>query len=137
MRLHLVVAIVGAVGCGESKTVRQSDVVVWRDVPLIELETHPIFSAMPKQARKLSTGEEMWTFTACNTSVTDARCTTLVGSNWATTHCRGAQRVSYCCDHQFLVHEKVVSWYQPTGSCYTDCDARPSSRQCTDDEKTQ
>lgn len=120
--------------CGRGPQVRAPDLASWRGIPLIELETHPDFSSMPLERRSLSDGSELRTYSACGTYVTDSRCTAVGYANWATVNCRNGQKVTRCCDNQFLVRSNVVEWYRTVGPCMTACWVRPISRPCSDAE---
>jgi hypothetical protein len=114
----------------ETHKVRSVDLEAWRGVPLVELETHAMFSTMPRKVQPLSDGGEMWTYSACETWQTDVRCTTYRGSSWAATNCNGGEVGQTCCHNQFYVKDKTVHWYRPNGACFTDCGVRPASRAC-------
>lgn len=67
--------------------VRQADLDAWQNVPVIELESHPIFNAMELEKKPLSDGSTLWSYTkrggtyqSCNSnaeqsasSVTDSK----------------------------------------------------------------
>lgn len=44
-------------------TVRQADLDAWENVPVIELESHPVFNAMELQKKTLSDGSTLWSYT--------------------------------------------------------------------------
>jgi hypothetical protein len=141
---HLI-AIVGVslavLGCAPAKKpaapaarVRAADVESWAGVPVIELETHAVFSTLPRETRPLSDGSEMWVFKACRSAKTDVRCrsagTAFGNSAVGAANCSGGDTVENCCHNQFIVKDGAVASYRPTGTCWTDCRARPSSRPC-------
>ncbi len=141
MRLALVVATaVGLVACVPPKraaapAVRAEDVASWAGVPLIELETHAVFSILPKETHPLSDGSEMWTFSVCATTTSERDCKAAViatgpNASFARSKCKGGETSESCCRNQFIVREGVVESYRPTGTCWTDCRARPQSRAC-------
>jgi hypothetical protein len=68
----------------------------------MELETHPIFSSMPREVDVLTDGREVWIYANCNAH-------------------------GVCCRNEFLVNGPVVEGYRPLGRCYTDCSAEPAS----------
>ena len=122
--------VVSVAACAPTPKVRTADLQAWRGVSVVELETQPMFSSMRREVRPISDGSEMWIFSACESYVTDTRCSAYGSSTWAVANCRGGQRVTRCCDNQFLVRERRVEWYRPVGPCFTDCDTRPSSAPC-------
>lgn len=129
------VTVVGAVlvGCGgpPPRTVRQVDLDAWNGVPVIELETHSLFSTLPRYVRKISDGSELWTFSNCKSGTNDVQCgSSRIGSNYVATNCSGGDTWRSCCNHQFMLRGGVVESYRPVGSCFTDCSRRPASRQC-------
>jgi hypothetical protein len=119
----------------ETHKIRGSDLEAWKGAPLIDLETHAMFSTMPRKVQSLSDGGELWTYSTCRRWRTDTRCVTYAGSTWAATNCNGGEIGETCCDNQFYVRDKVVGWYRPNGPCFTDCDTRPVSRGCVRSEK--
>jgi hypothetical protein len=84
--------------------VRPADLEAWQGAPRIELETHPLFSTLPRAATLLSDGRELWDYPNCVDGV--------------------------CCHNQFFLAGPSVQAYRAVGSCYTDCSTRPASRQC-------
>lgn len=58
----LIVAV-SALTLGACVSVRQADLDAWQGVPVIELESHPIFNAMELEKKPLSDGSTMWSFT--------------------------------------------------------------------------
>lgn len=134
MRRAVVLAVVGVVlvACGGAQpTIRQADLDAWKGAPLVELETHSMFSTMARKTQPLSDGGELWTYSVCERWRTDTRCTAVGNSGWAVVNCNGGQVGERCCHNQFYVKDKIVGWYRPRGSCFTDCDVRPPSRACT------
>jgi hypothetical protein len=105
MRRTLFLVLVVA-GCAETTPlagqVRQGDLDAWRGAARWELETHPIFSRIPRVVKVLADGREIWNYANCNA-------------------------YGLCCYNQFLVNGPVVEGYRPVGRCYTDCSARPAS----------
>jgi hypothetical protein len=118
----------------ETHKVRSVDLQAWKGVQLAELETHAMFSTMPRRVQQLSDGGEMWTYSTCARWRSDVRCTTFGGSTWATTNCNGGNVGERCCHNQFYVKDKAVGWYRPNGECFTDCDVRPPSKPCSASE---
>jgi len=52
-----------AFGLASCVTVRQADLDAWNNVPVIELESHPVFNAMELQKKTLSDGSTLWSYT--------------------------------------------------------------------------
>lgn len=126
------------VSCGGSSNrprVNSADLTAWHGVPLIELETHPVFAAQRRTVRDLSDGSQMWVFTRCFDSSEPAKCTTVVNhvgrTGFAQTRCGGGASSSSCCHNEFLVRNGVVERRDVVGPCYTTCDGRPASRPCS------
>lgn len=100
--------------------VRDSDLKAWPGTPVVQLQTHPLFSPMQKQVEVLPDGSELWTYHNCQSG--KVRCTT---SNHVTT-CGGGG--TSCCHNQFFVKDGKVTQYRPVGNCYTDCSTRPPGK---------
>jgi hypothetical protein len=121
-KILLLILLIFASSCTTTRTVRQEDLNSWVNVRVIELETHPIFSSMQLEKRKLSDGSELWIYT--NQGEPHTRCFTNPFSNqFGYVNCSTAQAV---CSNQFLVNQGYVKWYKPIGNCYTDCTLRPN-----------
>lgn len=131
LRAGLTVSFV-TVSCGLAHTVRPADLDAWRDVPVGELELHPLFSTMPREVRPLSDGGELWIFRNCSSGNAPVNCTHTPASvvTPARTTCNGGEEYSTCCHNQFIVRDKRVVSYRANGDCYTDCTVRPSSKPC-------
>jgi hypothetical protein len=108
---------------------QQDDGASWRNVPLIELETHPLFSTMPRRIDSLSDGSQLWNVSGCKTFVTDTRCSTYPIGSVAYTQCNGGQVVQSCCIRQFRVRDQRIESFRQTGNCITGCQVRPGG--CT------
>lgn len=76
----------------------------------MELETHTLFSTVPRTVTLLSDGSELWDYANCRGDV--------------------------CCHNQFFLAGPSVQAYRAVGDCYTDCSTRPASRQCPQAELT-
>lgn len=104
------------------RTVRQEDLQSWNGVPLVELQTHTLFSTIPKRVELLQDGHQLWTYSNCVTRPINC------SGYGASLDCSGGDQA--CCYNQFLVDDQRVEWYRAAGSCYTDCTVRPPSRAC-------
>lgn len=106
--------------------VREEDLVAWKNVPVLELETHPFFSTLPLEKRPLSNGTELWIY---SNSVSTAKLDCSFGVCEVTTETNG-------CLNQFFVSRGLVLEYRPVAvniiSCVTNCRLRPISRPCPD-----
>lgn len=119
-------AVAAASACGpEPKVVRQSDLEAWRQVPVIELESHAFFSTVPLNKRRLSDGSEMWVFSNCQSTDEDVHCRTTSSVFGVDTRCGGGGTSRSCCHNQFIVRNGWVESYRPVGNCYTNCGVRP------------
>ena len=133
--IGLAVGLVVA-GCATAgaREVRQADIEAWREVPVLELETHPLFSTVPLTRRRLSDGSEMWDYLSCRSYQEDMNCLSNKGILGVNTTCSGGGTRTNCCHNQFIVRAGVVESYQPRGRCYTDCSKRPGARCASPDE---
>jgi hypothetical protein len=125
-------AIAWTAACARApaRGIREVDLDAWRGVPVIELETHALFSTLPRSVRHLSDGSQLWTFSNCRGGVTDTRCGSYRTGNFVATNCSGGEAYQTCCQNQFIIRDAVVEQYRPVGHCYTDCTTRPASREC-------
>jgi hypothetical protein len=117
--VFVVLVLGGSSGC--FRQVRSTDLDAWHGVSVFELQTHPLFSTLPKQAEELGDGRELWTYSNCG------RATAVCSSFGTTAVCSAKQN---CCHNQFFVSGDTVESYRPVGRCYTDCSVRPASRPC-------
>lgn len=85
-------------------SVRKEDLDAWIGVRAEEVQTHALFSTLPKRTEALEGGRELWTYSNCGSES--------------------------CCHNQFFVRDGVVESYRANGRCYTDCTIRPASRRC-------
>jgi hypothetical protein len=139
-RILVVVAVgLGVVACSYSRplAVRSSDLAAWTQVPVIQLETHPMFASMQRKVQLLSDGGELWIYSACEQWIEDRRCAAIGGSSWAIANCSGGRVGQDCCHNQFYVRDQTVSWYRAAGACFTNCGVRPVSRACTAEERAE
>lgn len=115
-KLPLAVVVSALVtACALREPILKQDLDAWAGVPLIELETHPGFSVLPRDIRKLSDGTELWVVTNC-----------------AAYQNRARQVVSEaCCYSSFRVAESKVASMSMRGSCRSECSDRPTSKPCT------
>lgn len=56
-------ASVAAIFMSSCVSVRQADLDAWENVPVIELESHPVFNAMELEKKPLSDGSTLWSYT--------------------------------------------------------------------------
>lgn len=123
MRWMMLIAVLASVGC---RGVRQDDLNAWIGVHVNEVQTHALFSTIPKSVEDMGGGKQLWTYSNCGTGRTVTVCTP-VGQNVV---CSGGHEYTSCCHNQFFVERDRVSGYRVTGKCYTDCSIRPASRPC-------
>lgn len=114
-------------GCITFPKVRPEDLEAWRGAPLIDLESHPLFSSLPLEKRSLSNGDELWIYKNLVGSAVNCQ-EGAFGVN-----CQEGAKVRGCMN-QFIVSGGVVKEYRPVAihiiSCFTDCRTRPASRPC-------
>lgn len=128
-RRLVVGAVVGVafVACDPAFTagypIRKGDQDAWRGVPLIELETHEIFSTMEREVRQLSDGHTMWMLVQCKGGGTHCRGGAVAIPNGAggATAFGSANCVNddpKCCYHQFVIEDGYVASYHARGQPY-------------------
>jgi hypothetical protein len=122
----LLAALLFGGSCSLLWHVRQEDLRAWEGAPKSDLQTHPLWSTIPRRVERLDDGSEMWTYSNCVSRQDPVSCST-VGSS---TTCNGGGTSTACCYNQFLVQGNRVLSYRAIGQCYTDCSTRPASRQC-------
>jgi len=125
----LVLMVLMVCGCTSMKKVgvRDGDLAAWVGVPLIELETHSVFSQMKLSKQQLSDGTWMYNYVNSRTVAGDTNCfTTQLGL----TTCNGGDSSTITCNNQFFVRDGVVTRYRPLGQCYTSCATWPQSKEC-------
>ena len=120
------------VSCGGSSSrpkVNPADLDAWRGIPIIELETHPVFSVQRRTVRELSDGSQMWIFSRCFDEGEDCAAVVTRSGNLGTarTHCSSG---TSCCHNQFIIRKGTVERREVIGPCFTTCDGRPASRPC-------
>ena len=120
IRIGALVAMVMLAGC-VFRTVRASDVNSWRGASAVDLQTHRLFSTLPKRVEVLGDNMELWTYSNCAATTTPVVCNPIGNS----TVCTGGVSGESCCSNQFWVRRGTVEAYRPLGSCYTDCSIRP------------
>jgi hypothetical protein len=127
MRILLgVVVAVALAGCVEVRSsIRPSDVEAWRGASRVELQSHPLFSTLPRQVETLADGEELWTYSSCPATGYPVTCRP---DSTGTTICNGGASGETCCQNRFFVKGAAVESYRPVGSCFTDCSVRPGGR---------
>lgn len=123
MKQSLLILMLVLSGC---QTVRRDDVAAWKGAPLSDLETHPVYAAMPLEKRPLTNGSVLWIHTNKGSYTTETSCNKY-GNRVS---CSGGDNVTVQCSHQFIVKEATVQEYRPVGQCYTDCSRRPASHPC-------
>jgi hypothetical protein len=108
---------------------QQEDVDSWRGVPLIELETHPVYSTLPRQASELSDGTQLWSYSRCTQYEVPARCTGYPIGSVQFTQCTGGRVDQTCCIRQFRIAGGAVQSFRALGPCLTGCRFRPGACQ--------
>lgn len=131
--MRRLLAIIALAACSPAPeaprlTVRSTDVAAWPGTPLVNLETHPLFSTLPRHVQAVSDGSELWDFPNCRTGRNPTECRAYGGRWSAAAACEGGEAWRSCCHNQFLVRDRVVEAYRPVGNCFTDCSVRPSGR---------
>ncbi len=95
-----VAALAGCATVNPPRSVRQSDVDAWTDVPVIALDEQPIFRTMQLDRSFAGDGTEVRHY--------------------------ANSLVSTECNHTFIVRAGLVQRYEPVGQCYTDDTLRPA-----------
>ena len=107
----------------------QDDVDSWRGQPILEVETHPMFSTLPRQVADLSDGSQLWSFARCQRYEIPARCTAYPIGTVQFAQCTGGRVEQTCCIRQFRIADKVVQGFRALGPCVTGCQVRPGGCQ--------
>ena len=105
----------------------QADADSWRGVPLIELETHPVYSNLSRRVAELSDGSQLWSFSRCTQYEIPARCSAYPIGSTMYSQCAGGRIDQSCCIRQFRVRDQVVQGFRAVGPCLTGCQFRPGS----------
>jgi hypothetical protein len=103
----------------------EMDAESWQGRPLIDLETQPMFSTLPKQVTELSDGSQMWSFQRCRAYEMPAQCASFPIGSVQFTNCTGGRIDRSCCIRQFRVVDKTVKSFRALGPCVTGCQVRP------------
>lgn len=135
-----VAVLVGLVACEKfvaKHPVKPADEEAWANVPLVELEKHPVFSTIDREERTLSDGTTWWVYQQCRQGNTECRGGAVAVPAGQSTVAVGRSTCSgggvKCCHHQFTVKDDKVIEYHARGECLTSCEMRPSesAKTCT------
>jgi hypothetical protein len=97
--------------------------LAWRGRPLIDVESHPVFSTMERRTQELSDGSAILHHVRCASWREPDRVSTVGGTNWATSTVRHGQEGTICCDRQFVVRAGTVEAYRQVPSMGGSCTA--------------
>ena len=129
-------------GCSSQK-VRTEDLNSWPNHNLVELETHSLFSTLPRDERQIPNGERIINFTERKiVSQGPSSCFGAGGFGYSggiglsTTFCDRQRLVEDNCVHQFLVSDNRVLSYKVMGNdCFTTCKNQPDSARACPNKK--
>jgi hypothetical protein len=107
----------------------RDDATSWQGRPVIEVETHPMFSTLPRRVQDLSDGTQLWSFTRCQNYEVPARCTAYPIGTVQFAQCTGGRIDRTCCIRQFRVTDMTVQGFRALGPCVTGCQVRPGGCQ--------
>jgi len=116
-------------GCGMLRTVRNSDLNAWRNIPVLALDTHSLFLTVPMVKTFTENGIEIRVyankanFSSCTGSGSIDHSTTLSSSDFNNFRNCSARVIG--CDNIFYIKDGNVIKYIPVGRCYTDNTVRP------------
>lgn len=124
-------------GCSSQK-VRTEDLNSWPNHNLVELETHPLFSTLPRDERPIPNGERIINFTEIKIVLQGPSSCFGAGGGYSSgigmnaNFCDRQRLVEDNCIHQFLVNDNKVLSYKVIGNdCFTTCKNQPdSARAC-------
>ena len=124
-----------------TQSVRDADLQSWIGESTQTLETHSVFSALPREERRIpDSDEKLINYRQRKTVEVEPRTCYGAGGGiqnfgLGATHCSPRQVEQVICVHQFKVKEDVVESYRVLGEdCYTDCKFRPKG-SCPEDMK--
>lgn len=124
-----------------SKSVRDEDLKSWPGQSTQSLESHPVFSALPREERAIPQSDDVLInyYQKKATEVEPRSCfgtgIGFGGIGLGANRCSPRQVQESACTHQFRVKNNVVQSYRVLGDdCYTDCKFRPN-QTCPDKKK--
>lgn len=97
--------------------------IAWKGRPMIEVESHPVFSTMQSRMQELSDGSAIVHHVRCASWREPDRVTSVGGTNWAATTVRHGEEGTACCDRQFVVRDGRVEEYRQVPSMGGTCSA--------------
>jgi hypothetical protein len=97
--------------------------LAWKGRPLIDVESHPVFSAMQSRMQELSDGSAIVHHLRCASWREPDRVSSVGGTNWAAATVEHGQEGTFCCDRQFVIREGFVETYRQVPSMGGSCTA--------------
>lgn len=118
------------------REVRQSDLDTWQGESTAVLESHPVFSTLPREERLVpdSNGERLINFSQNKAVESGPRNCFGTGFGFGpvglgSNVCSPRQIEYRACVHQFVIKNSRVISYRVVGQdCYTDCSFRPTQK---------
>ena len=109
--------------CAALMGVRQSDLDLWVDVPVLALDTHSLFLTVPMVKTITDSGIEIRNYVNKRGVASCGGTGRLSYSNFNTFQTCSTGLVG--CDNIFYIRDGKVIEYKPVGHCYTDETVRP------------
>lgn len=131
--------------CSSAK-VRDSDLKSWKGQEINTLETHKMFSALPKEERLITNSEDKLINYYQRKTVENGSRNCFgtgvgfggfrgAGFGLGSSMCSPREIEDNSCTHQFTVNNNTIKDYRVLGrDCFTDCDYRPTGK-CPKGEK--
>ena len=138
-RASLVIMLALGGGCATFAPAPRQDIgatvaASWRGRPVLDMEAHPVFSAMKREAQQVSDGATIYHHVRC-VQWTDSQQAAPVGG-FLTQAIAGpatstAQHGEACCDRQFVVRAGLIEEYRQVaqgGECQAEAKYAPQAR---------
>lgn len=97
--------------------------LAWKGRPVIDVESHPVFSMMQNRIQELSDGSVIMHHLRCANWKQPDQVNSVGGPNWAATTVHHGEEGTFCCDRQFVVRDGVVEVYRQVPSMSGSCTA--------------
>ena len=130
MRIPLFLTLGFAVGCANlmppetpQQTPEDRLQLAWKGRPVIDVESHPVFSMMQSRVQALSDGTVIMHHLRCANWRQPDQVSSVGGPNWAATTVQHGGEGTFCCDRQFLIRDGVVEVYRQVPSMGGSCTA--------------
>jgi hypothetical protein len=96
----------------------------WKGRPVLDVESHPIFSMMENRTQALSDGSIIMHHLRCASWRQPDQVNSVGGAHWSATTVQHGSEGTFCCDRQFVVRDGVVEVYRQVPSMGGTCAAQ-------------